>query len=462
LGLLAREVTPQRCFLLALAGLALVRLRERRATRAKAHERLARRAGIPPRGESGMHPAEQINVVVIGAGQAGLATSRELKQAGVEHVVLERSRLGQTWRGRWDSFCLVTPNWTVRLPGHPYDGADPDGYMRRDEIVAYLGRYAGAFDAPLREGVEVTAIETASRGGFLLETPVGQIYAESVVLATGAYQRPYRPPVAAGLPADILQLDVEDYRRPDALPDGRVLVIGSGQSGCQIAEELKAAGREVFLACGRAPWLPRRIGGRDFVWWALETGFLDQPLSALTSPAARLAANLLATGRDGGHDLHIRTLQEMGVELLGHFTGVEGHAAQFALDLAETVGWGDRRYREFMGLVRKTAEERGLATPDVVEPGAFDDRAPTTLDLRGFGALVFAGGFRPDYRRWVHIAGAFDELGFPIHDNGASVAARGLYFVGVHFLRTRKSSLLCGVGEDAALVARQIAAASGT
>jgi putative flavoprotein involved in K+ transport len=396
-------------------------------------------------------------VVVVGAGQAGLAVSRELTQAGVAHVVLEKGRVGQTWRGRWDSFCLVTPNWSLQLPGHPYNGEDPDGFMLRDEVVAYLERYAAGFEAPVREEVEVTSLLPVSDGGFSLETSVGLLTAETVVLSTGAYQRPHRPAGAATLPADLLQLDVEDYRNPGELPPGRVLVIGSGQSGCQIAEELHQAGREVFLACGRASWAPRRLGDHDLFWWLLETGDLDEPVSSLPSPAARLAANVQATGHGGGHDLHYRTLRKMGVTLLGHFLGAEGRHARFAPDLGESVAWGDQRNARFMDRIRRLAAERGLPRPEIPEPEPFSVEAPEQLNLNGFGAVLFAGGFRPDYESWVSCPGAFDEFGFPIHEEGASTVARGLYFVGVHFLRKRKSSLLLGVGEDAAIVAHRIA-----
>ena len=195
---------------------------------------------------------ERIGTVVIGGGQAGLSVSRELTQAGVEHAVLERGRVAETWRGRWDSFCLVTPNWSVQLPGHPYDGDDPDGFMPRDELVAYLERYAAAVEAPVREGVEVSSLQPHPEGGFELQSSAGDIVASNVVLSTGAYQRPHRPAGAATLPGDLLQVDVEDYRNPGDLPAGPVLVVGSGQSGCQVAEELHEAGREVVLACGRA------------------------------------------------------------------------------------------------------------------------------------------------------------------------------------------------------------------
>jgi putative flavoprotein involved in K+ transport len=399
--------------------------------------------------------SERADVVVVGAGQAGLAVSHELSGAGVEHVVLERGRVGETWRGHWDSFCLVTPNWSVRLPGHAYDGDDPDGFMLRDAVVEYLERYAR--DAPVREGVDVGALRPAADGGFELETSAGPIAANRVVVATGAYQRAHRPPAAAALPPGLLQLDVPDYANPADLPPGPVLVIGSGQSGCQIAEELHEAGRSVFLACGRAPWLPRRFGDRDLVWWANETGFLDAPAGSLPDPSARLAANLLATGRGGGHDLHLRTLRGLGVTLLGHFTGADGFHARFAGDLGESVAWGDAKHADFMNLVRRHVAEHGLPEPEIHDPGPFDGEAPEHVDLTGFGAVVFAGGFRPDYG-WVDVPGAFDPLGFPIHQECSSTAADGLYFAGVHFLRKRKSSLLIGVGEDAAIVARAIAA----
>lgn len=402
--------------------------------------------------------SDRVDVVVVGGGQAGLAASRELARAGVAHVVLEKGRVGQAWRGRWDSFCLVTPNWTLQLPGHPYDQRDPDGFMPRDGVVAYLERYAARCASPVQEGVQVSSLQPGPDGRFLLETSAGEILAKTVVLSAGAYQRPHRPPGAATLPADLLQIDVEGYRNPADLPRGAVLVVGSGQSGCQIADELHRAGRDVFLACGRAPWVPRRLGDRDILWWLLETGFLDVPVGSLPEPAARLGANAQATGHGGGRDLHYRTLRKAGVTLLGHFLGADGRRARFAPDLDASVAWGDERNAQLMDLVRKLVAERGLPAPEIPEPEPFNADTLQELDLSGFGAVVFAGGFRPDYASWVRFPGAFDELGFPRHQQGASTAVRGLYFVGVHFLRKRKSSLLIGVGEDAAIVARRIAA----
>lgn len=399
---------------------------------------------------------ERVEAVIVGGGQAGLALSRELIRSGVEHVVLERGRVGQTWRDRWDSFCLVSPNWSVQLPDRPYTGEDPDGFMPRDEIVAYLEGYREALGLPVREGVSARSV-AASGDGFRIRTSAGELEARCLVLANGAFQRPHRPAGSEGLPPGLLQIDVDDYRSPSALPAGRVLVVGGGQSGCQIAEELVEAGREVVLSSGRAAWVQRRIGGRDIFRWMLDTGFMGAPVASLPSPAARLLAMPTATGHGGGHDLDLRTLQSKGVTLAGHFVGASEREVRFADDLAASVAWGDDRNRELMGLVRARAAALGVAVDDIRDPEPFDPTAPDRIALDGFGAVLFAGGFRPDYRAWLPWPEAFDEWGFPIQTDGASTVIAGLYFVGVHFLRKRWSSLLYGVGEDARIVAEAIA-----
>jgi putative flavoprotein involved in K+ transport len=404
---------------------------------------------------AGPRMSEMVRAAVVGGGQAGLSVSHELGVRGVEHVVLERGRVAQTWRDRWESFCLVTPNWSVRLPGGEYDGADPDGFMPRDEIVRHMEAYAASFQAPVREGVDVTSL-TSGPDGFTLTTSTGVLGAESVVLATGAYQRPHRPAAADTLPAGILQIDAESYRTESALPPGDVLVVGSGQTGCQLAEELCEAGRDVVLACGRAPWSPRLIGGRDVIWWAVETGMFDDTLADLPSPEARLFGNIQATGHGGGHDLHYRVLQQTGVRLVGRFLGAEDGRAHFANDLADSVAFGDARYNDLRARITRLCTARGIAMPEMPDPPLFDATAPQAVDLAGFGAVVFTSGFRPDYASWVHLA-AFDAHGFPIQNDGASSVVPGLYFCGVHYLRKRKSSLLVGVGEDATIIAAKIA-----
>jgi putative flavoprotein involved in K+ transport len=399
---------------------------------------------------------ERVDVAVVGGGQAGLAVSHELTALGVEHLVLERGQVGQTWRDRWDSFCLVTPNWSVQLPGGSYVGDDPDGYMARDQIVRHLELYAASFAAPVRDGVEVISLDGLPGGRFKLSTTDGTLLAHRVVLTTGAYQRPHRPATAGTFPAHVLQLDAEGYRNEAALPPGRVLVVGSGQTGCQIAEEMLEAGRDVVLACGRAPWCSRRVGGNDVVYWTVEIGAYDETLADLPSPAGRLIANIQATGHGGGHDLHYRVLREKGVTLVGHFLGSEDGLAHFASDLAESVAFGDGRYNDTREKITKLCNARGMPVPAMPDPPPFDPWAPEFVDLAGFGAAIFTSGFRPDYSSWVHLD-AFDELGFPVHEDGASTVVPDLYFCGVHFLRKRRSSLLIGVGEDATIVAGKIA-----
>ncbi len=299
----------------------------------------------------------------MGAGQAGLSLSHELSAGGVEHVVLERGRVGETWRHRHDSFCLITPNWSVRLPGHPYGGPDPDGFMARDEIVATLEEYAGSFGAPIREGVFVTGVESLPQGGFLVHTRAGDLRSRALVLATGTFQRPHRPAAADSLPAGLPRIDADAYRNESALPPGRVLVVGSGQSGAQLCEELFQAGRDVVLACGKTAWAPRHLSGRDIVWWLDKVGYYDQTMESLPTPTARLAPIPMAASRGGGHDLNLRTLRCIGVTLAGHFLGVENGLAHFAQDLPESVAWGDQRYRELMSLIEQFAAEQGLDLP---------------------------------------------------------------------------------------------------
>lgn len=398
---------------------------------------------------------ESHDVVVVGAGQAGLSISHELSRTGREHVVLERGAIGQTWRSRWDSFCLVLPNWTLNLAGAPYSGPEPDAFMVRDAFVGVIAGYAESFGAPVREGVEVNALRREG-ARFELETSAGPMSAREVVVANGGYQQPYRPAAAQHLPASIAAVDVADYRNPGLLPEGDVLVVGSGQSGCQIAEELHLAGRHVYLACGKAPWQPRRIEGRDTVRWIIDTPLMKQTLADLPSPMARLGANPQATGRNGGYDLHYRTLRESGVVLTGHLLGVEEGRVHFADDLADSVAFGDARYRDLCELVAKVAVQRGEPVPDLPQPPPFAAKAPSSIDLANVGAVVFSSGYRPGYSSWIQLPEAFDAMGFPVQTGGSSTVVPGLHFMGVHFQRNRKSASLMGVGDDASVLAERM------
>ncbi len=399
---------------------------------------------------------EKIDVAIIGAGQAGLATSWHLSQAKIDHVVLEAGRVAETWRSRrWDSFCLVTPNWAVGLPGIAYAGDDPDGYMSRNELIAFFESWVASFDPPIRANTHVSRLEADSKAGFVLTVGDAEVRVRTVVVASGGYQRAHRPAGAESLPAALHQVLAEDYRNPQALPAGNVLIVGSGQTGCQLAEELHEAGRRVFLACGRCPWVPRRVGGRDIIWWFKESGFMDRTPDKLPSPAARLFGNPQATGHGNGHDLHFRTLHAKGVELLGRFLGASGPTLHFADDLAASVDFGDARWADIRGWIDQLCARTGVAEPAYEIPAPMRIKTRTEIDLvrEGIGTVIWTTGYRPDYG-WVKLP-VFDDMGFPVQVDGRA-SVPGLYFVGVHWMRKNKSAILYGVGEDAEIVARHI------
>jgi putative flavoprotein involved in K+ transport len=398
---------------------------------------------------------KSVDVAVIGAGQAGLATSWYLTQSGVDHVVLEAGRVGETWRSRrWDSFCLVTPNWSVQLPGAKYRGPEPDGFMPLAEIVAHFEAWADSFLAPVETDSHVSRLEEDG-DGFLLTLPSAKLKAKTVVVATGAYQRAHRPAGAESLPTSLHQVLAEEYTNPSDLPAGAVIVVGSGQTGCQLAEELHEAGRTVLLACGRCPWAPRLIGGRDLVWWIAETGFYDRVPDQLPSPLARLVGNPQATGHGGGHDLHYRTLNEQGIELLGRYAGSDGSRMFFADDLAASVDFGDARLGDLWKFIETYCGSTGTPIPDFDWPQPLRLKTRTQIDiaLDRIGAVIWTSGYRPDYG-WVKFP-VFDDMGFPVQTDGLTDVP-GLYFMGVPWMRKNKSPVLYGVGEDAEIVARQI------
>ncbi len=263
------------------------------------------------------------DVIIVGAGQAGLATSYYLCQQGIEHLVLERGRIGESWRTkRWDSFALVTPNWTVQLPGAAYDGADPDGFMSGAAFVDHLGHWAGAFSAPVHEGVAVTRVSPGDARRFRIDTSEGGLEADAVVVATSTYQTPRVPALANDLPKTITQLNAEHYRSPGVLPDGSVLVVGSGQTGCQIAEELNEAGRDTYLCVGKAGRLPRRYRGRDCLYWQDGMGTLDRTTDMLDTPAQRFRGDPHLSGKAGGRTLSLHDFRGNGITPLGSLTGV--------------------------------------------------------------------------------------------------------------------------------------------
>ena len=355
---------------------------------------------------------ERAEVTVIGAGQAGLAISYYLTQQGRSHVVLEKeSQVGSAWRhGRWDSFTLVTPNWSVRLPGFPYRGDDPDGFMKRADVVSHLEQYASSFGAPVRFGVTVTAVDPAP-GGYLVSTADGDTFAAAkIVVATGSFQFPRPAKLADAFPPHIAQLHSSRYRNPDDLPPGAVLVVGSADTGCQIAEELSESGRDVYLCVGRSSRRPRRYRGKDAMFWGVALGGSDQTADQLADPGARFAANPHITGKAGGHTLNLHHFARNGVVLLGRLIGIHGNSIVLAQDLRENLAFADKGSDDFKdnvdAFVRETGMDVPAAQPDPIDEVRSDagENAPTTLDLQAAGItnVIWANGYGFDYS-WVHL-----------------------------------------------------------
>ena len=399
-----------------------------------------------------------IDCAVIGAGQAGLSTSYHLTQLGVEHVVLERGRVGETWRStRWDSFFLNTPNWCTRLPGLATSGADPDGFASLREVVEMLTSYAHDIDAPVQTK-DVTGLHS-SGGEFELQLVDDALVARSVVVATGAFQQPLSNAASPTVPAGVVQMHTSAYRNPDQLPEGGVLIVGSGQSGCEIGLELLETGRDVHLAVGRCGWFPRRYRGRELMRWMVDVGAADETPDVLASPAARVAGNVSVSGSAGGRDCNALVLERAGARLYGRFEGFESGRVAFTRTVEDGLEFGRMFERNLAHRCDEWASAAGLelppAVPEAERPAR--DHDPTTLALNreGVATVLWAGGFRPSFS-WID-APIFDELGFPRATWGVSEVP-GLAFVGLPWLHTRKSPLLLGVGEDAAHVADAIVA----
>jgi putative flavoprotein involved in K+ transport len=399
-------------------------------------------------------------VVVIGGGQAGLSMSYWLVQRGVDHLVLERDRVGYEWRERrWDSFCLVTPNWQCQLPGFPYTGADPDGFMGRDEVVRYLRAYADSFGPPLVEGVEVTRLRRERHGRFEVTTTAGTVTADQVVVATGPYQLPAVPPEAARLPESVTQLHSSQYRGAAQVPDGAVLVVGSGQSGCQIAEDLHLAGRRVHLSVGTAPRVARRYRGLDVVAWLDRMGYYDKAVGELgDADAVRLRANHYVTGRDGGRDIDLRALARDGMRLHGRLLTVHSGRLRFADDLAANLDHADAVSESIKDSIDQHILEQDIiaAAEPRYRPVWLPPDGPTELDLSaaGIGTVIWSTGFGRDYR-WIDVP-VFDGRGYPTHDRGVTQCP-GLYFLGLPWLHTWGSGRFASVGRDARYLADRLA-----
>lgn len=403
--------------------------------------------------------SEHHSVAIIGAGQAGLSVSHCLKQRGVEHVLLEAERIGHAWRSeRWDSFCLVTPNWQCRLPGYPYAGSDPEGFMQKPAIVEYLEGYAASFAPPVREGVRVRALDPLGGRGFRLQTSAGTVEAEQVVVATGGYHGPRVPRMAAKLTPGIVQLHSSEYRNPESLPEGDVLVVGTGQSGCQIAEDLHLAGRRVHLCVGDAPRCARRYRGKDVVEWLDHMGYYDIPIDQHPNrDQLRERANHYVTGRDGGRDIDLRKFALEGMRLYGPLSDIDGDQLLFSHGLRDNLDSADRVYRSINRSIDAFIEKSGTSAPveaeyvPVWEPGA--EVLTLSAAQANITAVVWCVGFASDFG-WIHLP-VFDEQGHPAHQRGVTSVA-GLYFIGLPWLHSWGSGRFSGVGRDAEHLAERI------
>ncbi|MFI1655748.1 flavin-containing monooxygenase [Streptomyces sp. NPDC020472] len=408
-------------------------------------------------------PHEETEVVVVGAGQAGVAMSEHLGAHGIPHLVLERHRIAERWRSeRWDSLVANGPAWHDRFPGLEFADVAPDAFASKEQVADYFVAYAEKIGAPVRSGVEVTSVRRLSgRSGFRVETPQGTIDARFVVAATGAFQRPVIPPVVpdGAVPT---QIHSSGYRNPGQLPEGAVLVVGAGSSGVQIADELRRSGRRVFLSVGPHDRPPRAYRGRDFCWWLGVLGTWD----AQTPPQGAEHVTIAVSGARGGHTVDFRDLAASGIELVGMTTSYDDGVLRFAPDLAAHIAFGDARYLEFLRTADAYVERNGLDLPEEPEAHVLgpDPECVTgprqELDLAeaGVTSIVWATGFASDYG-WLDVD-AFDENGRPDQRRGVS-AEPGVYFLGLPWLSRRGSSFIWGVWHDARYVADHIARQRG-
>ena len=410
-----------------------------------------------------------IPVIVVGGGQAGLSVSHCLTQRDVEHLVFEKRRAMHTWRERrWDNFCLVTPNWQCQLSGWPYRGNDPHGFMVKTEILDYLDGFLQHVKPPLREGIAVTRVVPRAGGGFAVSTSTGEFTADDVVVASGGYDLPVVPGWAAALPSDVQQLHSEQYKNPQVLPSGAVLVVGCGQSGAQIAEDLHLAGREVVLATGPAPRCARFYRGKDVVTWLAEMGYYEMPVGQHPlREGVRDNTNHYVTGRDGGRDIDLRRFALEGMQLYGLLSGFDDGQLRFEPNLRQHLDEADAIYNGINASIDRHIISGGIDAPpaSVYQPVWQPAAERTALDLRAAGitSVVWCIGFRPDFG-WLQ-ADVFDVRGNPVHERGIT-RVPGLSFIGLPWLHTWGSGRFSGVAKDAEhlaarIVSRQMAPAAG-
>lgn len=403
-------------------------------------------------------PRRHVTVAVIGAGQAGMSASYYLCKAGVTHVVLERHVRFHAWKtDRWDTFCLVTPNWQCRLPDFPYRGDDPHGFMPKDAIVDYVEAFCATFDAPLHEGVTVTRV-AKSGDLFMVDTDQGLWSADHVIVASGGYDLPITPPFAGKLAPQITQLHSKQYRRPSDIPQGTCLVVGTGQSGVQMMEDLMIAGRDVRLAVGPAPRSPRVYRGKDATDWLFQMGYYDITIADQPDPRATEAkTNHYLSGRDGGHEIDLRRFAQQGLQLYGSVADMDGTVIRFLPDLERNLDDADKSYLGIREMIDAYIARMGIDAPPAPAFAKLwrpaQEIAAIDAAQEGITSVLWCIGFRPDYR-WLQID-CLDDRGRPIHQRGISTVD-GLYFLGLGWLHTWGSGRFLSVADDADHVVRRI------
>lgn len=391
--------------------------------------------------------------IIIGAGQAGLAMSRCLAECSIDHVVLERGEVANSWKKeRWDSLRLLTPNWQSRLPGYRYEGGDPDGYRTMPETIAFLERYAEVISAPVQSQTKVTSVSN-NDAGYKVTTDRGEWHCRAVVLATGACNIPLVPAVADALPPGIESVTPNQYKNPDQLEEGGVMVVGPSASGIQIADEIHRSGRPVTLSVGEHIRVPRLYRGRDLEWWMDAAGVLDERYDEVDDiNRARNVPSLQLAGSDDRRTLDLNSLTSIGVKIVGRLANIRDGKAQFSGSLKNLCALSDLKMNRLLNTIDEWATENGLDgevdPPHRLEPTRVEAAPPLQMDLVGGGirTIFWATGFRPDYA-WLDVP-VLDRKGRVRHDGGV-VDSPGMYLMGMPFLRRRKSSLIDGAGSDA-------------
>jgi putative flavoprotein involved in K+ transport len=404
--------------------------------------------------------SDRYPVIIIGGGQAGLSVSYCLKQRGIEHIIFEKHSIGHEWRSRrWDTFCLVTPNWQCQLPGYPYPGSDPYGFMAKDEIVKYLEDYAASFDPPIKAGVTVNKATQTENGSFAVSTSIGEYTCDRVVIAVSGYHIPNIPRLAERLPASIHQLHSSAYKNPESLPAGSVLVVGTGQSGCQIAEDLHLAGRQVHLCVGGAPRAPRLYRGKDAVEWLDRMGYYDLSIDEHPKKeTARSNTNHYLTGRDGGREIDLRKFALQGMRLHGRLRSIDDGKLEFQDDLQQNLDRADAVAENIKQNIDRYIEKEQVDAP--IEPPYIPVWQPKNTELNldlaaaNIQTVIWSTGFQTDFS-WVDLP-VFNGSGYPHYDRGITTLP-GCYFIGLPWLYTWGSGRFSGVARDANYIAEHIA-----